>query len=50
MVDLTAPTMIKIICNFIVFIANIQYCINNVGLCYFTAAPMWPKSYHNIGP
>ena len=30
--------------------ANIQHCINNIGLCYFTVAPMWPKSYRTIGP
>ena len=30
--------------------ANIQYCINNIGPCYVTAAPMWPKSYHITGP
>ena len=24
--------------------ANIQHCINNIGPCYFTVAPIWPKS------
>ena len=37
--------------TFIVFLsANIQHCINNIGPCYFTVAPMWPKSYCTIGP
>ena len=37
--------------TFIVFLsANIQHCINNIGLCYFTVAPIWPKSYRAIGP
>ena len=40
------PTMFRIG----VFSVNIQYCINNVGLCYLTVAPMWSKSYHNTGP
>ena len=30
--------------------ASIQYCMNNIGPCYFNAAPMWPKSYHITGP
>ena len=30
--------------------ANIQQCINNIGPCYFTVSPMWPKSYRTIGP
>ena len=34
-----------------VFSASIlQYCINNIGPCYFIVAPMWLKSYHNTGP
>ena len=24
--------------------------MNNIGPFYFTAAPMWPKSYHTTGP
>ena len=37
--------------TFFVFLsANIQHCINNIGPCYFTVAPMWPKSYRTIGP
>ena len=24
--------------------------MNNIGPCYFTVAPMWPKSYHTTGP
>ena len=30
--------------------ANIHFCINNIGLCYFIAAPEWPKSHLINGP
>ena len=29
---------------------NIHHFVNNIGPCYFTVAPVWPKSYHTIGP
>ena len=34
----------------ILFSTKIQYCINNIGPCYFTVVPMWLKSYHDTGP
>ena len=36
--------------SFVFLSANIQHCINNIGPCYLTVAPMWPKSYRTIGP
>ena len=47
---LTAPTMLNIGNSVILFSAKIQYFINSIGPCYFTIAPMWPKSYHDTGP
>ena len=29
---------------------NIPHCINNIGPCYSTVVPMWPKSDRTIGP
>ena len=49
-VFLTALTMFNIGNTITLYSAEIQCCINSIGPCYFTVAPLWSKSYHDTGP
>ena len=46
---LTGATTFNIGNTIILFSAKIQYCVNSIGPCYFTVAPMWLTSYHDTG-